>query len=342
MLLDTSESAPFRYASGALCVYFYGTEDGKQIKVGKTTQPISGRRVQLERERGQKHRVRFLAGVLGQPSDETFLHRYFPSHFGEWKVVTPELLEYITWLRTQPYVAINEDDVERLPLVPSVSWLPNGSQLKRFGGHQGRLFDTVHDDLGVWGQYFSDPDIMGGDFYSPLSWVAAARQTMGGIDLDPASCRQANAEVQATHYYTERDDGLVQPWFGRVWLNPPYGMWPQWTPKVEKEIDRGEITQMCALINSRSLTAIAMHPLVARADAIVVIRGRAAFWGPKANVRPDEGHTSCILVLGRRSLPRRIETLEHRSVRLAPRRPNDEYVSGPRNSGRHGRYIDCS
>jgi len=47
-------------------------------------------------------------------------------------------------------------------------------------------------------------------------------QALGEFDLDP--CASINRPWDtARHHYTIEDDGLVQPWFGRIWLNPPYG-----------------------------------------------------------------------------------------------------------------------
>lgn len=61
------------------------------------------------------------------------------------------------------------------------------------------------------------------EHFTPAHVVERARRVLGGIDLDPASCVEANATVQATHYFTQIDDGLALPWHGRAFLNPPGG-----------------------------------------------------------------------------------------------------------------------
>lgn len=53
--------------------------------------------------------------------------------------------------------------------------------------------------------------------------VEPARETLGGIDLDPASTDEANLLIQAEDYFTRDSDGLNGTWWGRVFLNPPGG-----------------------------------------------------------------------------------------------------------------------
>ncbi|MBP0015350.1 MAG: hypothetical protein J7525_19845 [Roseofilum sp. SID3] len=61
------------------------------------------------------------------------------------------------------------------------------------------------------------------EWYTPRVYIDMARDTMGTITLDPASCDMAQERVQAEHYYTQEYSGLEQRWWGNIWCNPPYG-----------------------------------------------------------------------------------------------------------------------
>lgn len=59
------------------------------------------------------------------------------------------------------------------------------------------------------------------EHYTPKCWCRLAHQVLGRIDLDPASCPTANELVEAEQYYTRHMNGLMLPWFGCVYCNPP-------------------------------------------------------------------------------------------------------------------------
>ena len=93
------------------------------------------------------------------------------------------------------------------------------------------------------------------EWHSPAEVVEAARTTMGGIDLDPASCEMANQIVRATTFYAAREDGLARPWFGRVWLNPPYSAKaPKFVQKFTDSFAAGSVEQGVLLLGTHHLT----------------------------------------------------------------------------------------
>lgn len=94
------------------------------------------------------------------------------------------------------------------------------------------------------------------EWYTPAKFIEAARQTMGSIDLDPASSELANQTVQAQTYYTSDDNGLTKTWGGNVWMNPPYAqpLITQFTELLSDKFDSGEIKQACVLVNNATET----------------------------------------------------------------------------------------
>lgn len=121
---------------------------------------------------------------------------------------------------------------------------------RSFGGHERA---TV---LGETDEWLTPPEII---------------NALGPFDLDPATPRTMPWQT-ATRRYTIDDDGLTQPWDGRVWLNPPYGResW-RW---VERLADHGN---GIALLFARTDTEWFTDTVWSRSSGLLFLRGRIRF-----------------------------------------------------------------
>jgi len=92
---------------------------------------------------------------------------------------------------------------------------------------------------------------------------------LGPFDLDP--CAHPDWPT-AERLICLPDDGLAEPWAGRVWLNPPYGNdgWA-WLDRLAKH-GRG-----IALIFARTETAGFVEQVWGKADALLFLHGRLHF-----------------------------------------------------------------
>jgi hypothetical protein len=99
------------------------------------------------------------------------------------------------------------------------------------------------------------------EWYTPSRYVQAAKQVLGGIDLDPASSAIANETVRARRFYTGDDDGLTKSWRGRVWLNPPFRLAGEFIKKLIAEFDAGRVTAAIAVANGMSFPSAWFLPL---------------------------------------------------------------------------------
>jgi phage N-6-adenine-methyltransferase len=115
------------------------------------------------------------------------------------------------------------------------------------------------------------------EWYTPQEYIEAARGVMGGIDLDPASSDKANESIKASMFYTIEQNGLNQPWSGRVWLNPPYNMpWiEKFTGKAVDEYEMGNIDTAIVLVNNATDTGW-FHRLINY--PVCFTKGRVRFW----------------------------------------------------------------
>lgn len=89
------------------------------------------------------------------------------------------------------------------------------------------------------------------EHYTPKIYIEAARLVLGQIDLDPASCIEANKIIKASKFYTEKDNGLKRKWSGTVWLNPPYGrLAGDFIAKLVSEINVKNVPAAITLVNA--------------------------------------------------------------------------------------------
>jgi len=99
---------------------------------------------------------------------------------------------------------------------------------------------------------------------APKLWrpLAAA---MGGFDLDPAA--GAEPTPIADERYTPADDGLTSPWFGTVWLNPPFSEKTPWFRRLVDQYRNGDVDAAVAL-STVDPSANWFHESFASADVI--------------------------------------------------------------------------
>lgn len=129
------------------------------------------------------------------------------------------------------------------------------------------------------------------EWYTPAKYIEAAHAVMGGIDLDPASTALANTVVKAERFYTEKENGLALPWFGRVFLNPPYRrlLIEQFADRIVAGRYSGEFEQAIVLVNNATETSW-FRAFVSCATAIVFPSKRISYWGVNGvGIHPLQG-----------------------------------------------------
>jgi phage N-6-adenine-methyltransferase len=146
---------------------------------------------------------------------------------------------------------------------------------------------------------------------TPREFLSGLRKTFGDFELDPAATPSTTV---AANFYTRKTDGLASEWFGRVFVNPPYGRPIRlWSAKVIAELDRGQVKSIVFLCPART-DATWWRNLFARATTVYFVRGRLSFGGIRRSgtatfpssvfyLRPGRPDRKRVGYIGRDGLP---------------------------------------
>lgn len=115
-------------------------------------------------------------------------------------------------------------------------------------------------------------------------------KSLGVFDLDP--CSPINRPwPTALNHFTILDNGLMKDWFGRVWLNPPYGK------ELEHWLNRMAMhANGIALTFARTDTNTFHNYVFPIADSIFFIRQRVQFYNVDGTPGDSKGTAPSVLI----------------------------------------------
>jgi hypothetical protein len=140
-----------------------------------------------------------------------------------------------------------------------------------------------------------------------IEWLTPPElvKKLGYFDLDP--CSPINPPfVHAKTNYTMEDNGLELDWFGRVYMNPPYGRGMEiWLEKL-KTHGNG-----IALIFARTETKTFFEHIWNDADALLFVKGRIKFYHVSGEQGGTPGAPSVFIAYGKTNA----DALENSGIR---------------------------
>lgn len=115
---------------------------------------------------------------------------------------------------------------------------------------------------------------------------------LGTFDLDPCAAPYPRPWDTAKEHWTE--DGLDRPWFGRVWLNPPYSEIGRW---LDRLVDHGN---GIAIAFARTETRWFIDKVWSKATGCLFLWGRPKFCRPDGTPgRSNSGGPVVLIAYGR-------------------------------------------
>ncbi len=296
--------------TGASWVYVFGEKAGRDIKVG-WAHNIRARLATVQSEQMDDSGYVLLAAARGTKKDETRILSYFAADVRrdkgkrkEYLHPTAPVVEYANWLRSQWFVALDldEDDV---PMEDPSHWEPRPERrIPPPVADPERLVQPFDDLTGAlagtaWAWMVGQRAGIQ-DYFTPIEIVNAAREAMGGIDLDAASHWMANREHKIPDWFHTGRSAFENRWYGRVWLNPPYGDNEPWFREIERYVRAGDVEQLCMISPMWAFHTRLAEPILKLSSGLVLLIPTPKFWGNADPSKVGKNHPHGILYIGDR------------------------------------------
>lgn len=133
------------------------------------------------------------------------------------------------------------------------------------------------------------------EWYTPVDVFLELAAPWGGFDLDAAADPRSPIWPLVPRHFTVDEDGLSQPWTGRVWLNPPYGkVIRAWMRKAADEVRSGRAEVVVCLVPARTDT-IWWHEALGAGGDPAFKKSRIRFVRPDGTQGDSAGFPSAVL-----------------------------------------------
>jgi hypothetical protein len=295
---------------GVSWVYIFGERSGRDLKVGRGRN-LRNRLGTVQAEQMDDSRYVLLAGVRGTRTNEQAILAYFKDDVRrdrgaheEYLYPTEAVVEYANWLRSQWFVAL-EPDEDDVPMEDPSHWLPRPERrIAPPVSDPAQLIQPFEDLTGplagtAWAWMVGQRAGIQ-DYFTPSEIVNAARDAMGGIDLDAASHWMANRAHKIPDWFHTGRSAFENRWYGRVWLNPPYGDNEPWFYEIERYVTSGDIEQLCMISPMWAFHTKIAEPILKLSSGLVLLIPTPKFWGNADPNKTGKNHPHGVLYIGER------------------------------------------
>lgn len=133
--------------------------------------------------------------------------------------------------------------------------------------------------------------------FSPPEFLQAIYSAFGPVDLDPCAHRLSPVVAQQRFFEDQGDDGLSDPWSGRlVYVNPPYSGVVDWLQRAHDEWAGGNVETVICLLPVRIDSPLFQDTVKPKAD-VYFLRGRLKFGREGGKPQPTP-HSLMVVIFG--------------------------------------------